>query len=146
MSLNNLNAGHGAGHGNAGCSWQAKCRGNHNQGSGNHLKAHSSQAKFQGTCEVLKGHIFNCLDHCQADCYATTLKKLSEHAGATFKNGGDMQSSIVAKAKYTIPCPTPPTAPANPNNLMAAEQLDQRLYEKRLNALIKQETILNSNI
>ena len=57
-----------------------------------------------------------------------------------------MQSSIVAKAKYTIPCPTPPTAPINANAPMAAEQLDQWLYDKRLDALIKCESILNSNI
>ena len=135
MSQNNLNAGCSGGHGNGGHGQQARHGGNHNHGSGNHPKAHSSQAKFQGACEVLKGHIFDCSDHHQADKYATTLKKLSKHIGAMFKNGGNVGASIVAKAKYAIPCLTAPTAPVNPGNPMAAEQMDQKLFNKWLDAL-----------
>ena len=69
---------------------QARHSGNHDHGSGNCPKTHSSQVKFQGACEVLKGHVFDCSDHCQADKYATTLKKLLEHVRAMFKNGGDV--------------------------------------------------------
>ena len=125
MPSNNSNPGCGGGCGNGGHGQQARCRGSCNHGTGNCLKAQSSQAKFQGTCEALKGHIFNCSDHHQADHYATTLKKLLKHVGSTFKNGGDVQSSIVAKAKHTIPCPMAPTAPANPGNPTPAEQLNQ---------------------
>ena len=94
MSSNNSNAGCSGGHGNDGHGWQAGCGGNHDCGSGNCPKAHSSQVKFQGTCEALKGHIFDCSDHHQADQYATTLKKLSKHVRAMFKNVGDVQASI----------------------------------------------------
>ena len=146
MSTSNSNPGHGRGHGNGGHGWQARCRGSCDHGCGNHLKAHSSQAKFQGTCEALKGHIFDCSDYCQADQYATTLKKLSKHVGAMFKNGGNVGASIVAEVKYAIPCTTTPTAPTNPGNLMVAEQMDQWLFDKWLDALIKHKTILNANI
>ena len=57
-----------------------------------------------------------------------------------------MQASIAAKAKYTIPQPPAPTPPQNAGAPTAAEQLDQHLFDKRLDALIKCETILDANI
>ena len=102
--------------------------------------------KFQGACEALKGHTFDCSDHHQADRYATTLKKLSEHVGATFKNGGDVRASIEVEAKFWIPLPPAPTAPNDPDHPTPEEKLDQHLHNKRLDSLIKHETILDANI
>ena len=97
-------------------------------------------------CEALKGHIFDCSSNHQAYKYATTLKKLTEHVGATFKNGGNVQASIVAETKFTVPQPPNPTAPVNAAQPTAAEQVDQCLFDKQLNALIKHESILDANI
>ena len=63
-----------------------------------------------------------------------------------FKNGGDVQASIAAEVKYTIPHPPAPTPPQNAGVPMAAEQLDQWLFDKRLSTLIKCKTILKANI
>ena len=149
MSLNNSSSSHSEECSNGGCGKQAGCRGNHDCGSSNHPMPQSGQVKFQGTCKALKRlkrQIFDCSDHHQADHYATTLKKLSEHIRAMFKNWGNVHASIVAEAKYTVPNPTPPTAPVNLNNLMEQEKMDQWLFNKQLNALIKHETMLDANI
>ena len=63
-----------------------------------------------------------------------------------FKNGGDIQASIDVEVKYTILHPPTPTAPINTNTPTAKEWLDQHLFDKRLDALIKCETILDANI
>ena len=146
MSPNNSSGGHGGGCSNGGCGKQARCGGNYDCSSSNCSRLQSGQAKFQGTCEALKGDIFDCSDHCQADHYATILKKLSEHIGTMFKNGGNVHASIVTKAKYTMPCPTPLTAPIDPNNSTEQEKIEQWLFEKRLDTLIKCKSMLNANI
>ena len=108
-------------------------------------KSSGSFKKFQGACEALKGRIFDCSDYRQADNYATTLKKLKEYVGAEFKNGGDVVSCIVAQAKVTIPAPTAPTI-VDPSKPTPTEAAELRLYDKRLDNMLKREAILDSNI
>ena len=44
------------------------------------------QPKFEGKCEALKGHIYNCSDSRQADQYTKTTKELAEYVGRDFKD------------------------------------------------------------
>ena len=50
------------------------------------------------------------------------------------------------EVKFPIPHLPAPTAPMNTNAPSAEEWLDQHLFDKRLDALIKCETILDANI
>ena len=64
-------------------------------GRGNPRKPHpgpqgTANNKFKGNCAELAGCVFDCSDYKQADTYVTTLKRISEHIGATYKHGGDI--------------------------------------------------------
>ena len=130
MSSNSSNGGCGVGHGNNGQGRQAKCGGNCSQGNTNHQKLHTQQVRFQGACDALKGHIFDCSDQHQADCYAMLLKKLTKHVSLMYKNGGDIHASIVTETKYTVPQPAALTPPVDPNQLTASKQVAQKMFDK----------------
>ena len=86
--------------------------------------------RFQGACKALKGHIFDCSDHHQADQYTISLKKLTKHVGLMYKNGRDIHTSIIAETKYTVQQLAAPTPPANPNQLTANKQVTQKMFNK----------------
>ena len=45
----------------------------------------------------------------QADKYITTIKIIAEYAGAEFKYGGDIRSSIENSKRFEIQMPTAPS-------------------------------------
>ncbi len=47
------------------------------------------KTKFDGKCEELKGHIFDCTDVRQSDQYSRTVKEIAEYVGRTYKYGAD---------------------------------------------------------
>ena len=47
------------------------------------------QPKFEGKCEELKGHIYDCSDARQADVFVKTTREVGEFMGRTFKYGND---------------------------------------------------------
>jgi hypothetical protein len=49
------------------------------------------QPKFEGKCEDLKGHIYDCSDARQSDIFVKTTKEIAEYVGRTFKKGSDRQ-------------------------------------------------------
>ena len=73
------------------------------------------------------------------------LKKLTEHIRATYKNGGNMCTSIAVEDCYRILALTAPT-PVDPNNIMAKEIVQMHIFDKKLDALIKCKELLDSNI
>jgi hypothetical protein len=52
------------------------------------------QAKFEGKCADLKGHIYNCSTSKQADQFNKTTKEILEYVGRTYTYGGDSQLAI----------------------------------------------------
>ena len=70
--------------------------------------ANAANNKFKGNCAELLGCVFDCSDYKQADTFVTTLKRISEHIGATYKHGGDIRSSIINEARAQIGIPTRP--------------------------------------
>ena len=101
--------------------------------------------KFRGNCSDLEDHIFDCSDHKQADTYVNTHKRLSEYAGATYKHGGDIRSSIIVGHKIVIPLPVlvpPPDATA----LTPAEEVQKMIFKGEIDAYIKQKGMLNDNV
>ena len=101
--------------------------------------------RFQGNCDSLSGHIFDCSDYKQADKYVTSLKRVSEHVGAEFKFGGDIQLSIVNEHLFTVPLPVAPTivGPANPTS---AEHLANMIFKGEIDQYIKRKAILIDNV
>ena len=63
--------------------------------------------KFEGKCEALKGHIYDC-DPRQADMYTKTTKEIAEYVGREYKYGSDVRLSIETMAEVTIPEPQDP--------------------------------------
>jgi hypothetical protein len=47
------------------------------------------QTKFEGKCNDLKGHIYDCSDSRQANQFTKTTKEIQEYVGRTFKGGGN---------------------------------------------------------
>ena len=136
--------------GGKGSSSKAKGNGSRHRSSCGGSRSHFASSiqgcsKFQGACEALKDYIFDCSDHRQADCYANSLKRISEYVGSEYKNGGDIQSSVINETKFTVPTPTAPTV-ADPDNPTPDEKLQLRLHEKRLDAMVKREGTLDDNI
>jgi hypothetical protein len=49
-----------------------------------------TEAGFQGRCEDLKGHIFDCVDGRQADQYAVTMKEIAAYTRTKYTYGADI--------------------------------------------------------
>ena len=50
--------------------------------------------RFEGKCEGLKGHVYDVLDHKQADAFAKTTKELAGYVGRTLKEGDDVRLAV----------------------------------------------------
>ena len=70
------------------------------------------QTKFEGKCDELKGHIYDCSDSRQADMYAKTMKEIAEYVGHTYKYGSDASLAIKNLQPQAIPMPADPPTPA----------------------------------
>ena len=52
------------------------------------------QAKFEGKCEDLKGHIYDCADARQSDMFIKTTREIAEFVGRTYKYGSDARLAV----------------------------------------------------
>ena len=50
---------------------------------GNQKNAVPRQPKFEGKCDKLKGHVYDCSDARQADLFIKTTKEVAEFVGRT---------------------------------------------------------------
>ena len=98
----------------------------------------TSQTRFEGRCNDLKGFIYDCADVRQADQYARTTKEIGEYIGRTFKFGMDARLSIENMEAVTIEVPSdPPTE---------ASRTEIRIWEKKVDDYVNRETILKENL
>ena len=58
------------------------------------------QPKFEGKCDELKGHIFDCSDVRQADLFAKSCKEIAKHVGRNYKYGGDARLKTLPALSY----------------------------------------------
>jgi hypothetical protein len=58
------------------------------------------QPKFEGKCDELKGHIYDCSDARQSDQFTKTSKEIAEYAGRTYKHGGHSLGRRESRAAY----------------------------------------------
>ena len=47
--------------------------------------------KFKGNTPELNGLVFDCSDNKQADRYVTAMKRIADHIGTNYHNGGDIR-------------------------------------------------------
>eukprot|EP00978_Attheya_sp_CCMP212_P029308 scaffold103639_cov67-Attheya_sp.AAC.7 len=59
------------------------------------------QPKFEGKCEYLSGHIYDCSDSRQSDVYVKTTNEIAEYVGTNFTYGND--TKIAVKQLTSIP-------------------------------------------
>ena len=62
--------------------------------SGTTTTATPRHPKFEGKCDDLKGHVYDCSDSRQADQFARTTKEIAEYVGRTYKYGGDTRLAV----------------------------------------------------
>jgi hypothetical protein len=98
----------------------------------------SKQTKFDGKCEELKGHIFDCTDVRQSDQYSRTVKEIAEYVGRTYKYGADARMAVEQLARPTIEVPNDPPDDATKTQL--------RIWEKKIDEFVKRETYLDENL
>jgi len=71
------------------------------------------QPKFEGKCDGLKGHIYDCSDARQSDLYTKTTKEIAEYVGRTFTHyGGDVRLAVENLEVPTFVEPTDPPVEA----------------------------------
>lgn len=96
------------------------------------------QAKFEGECDDLKGHIYDCSDARQSDIYVKTNKAIAGHVGRTYKYSGDIRSVV---DNLTLPTFTEPTDPP-----ADATRTGVRIWEKQVDEYVRRDTELRENI
>ncbi len=99
----------------------------------------SQELKFEGRCEDLRGHIYDCVVGGQmADQYALTTKEVAEYVGSKYEYGGDIRGAIEKGELPTIAKPRdPPTK---------TTKTDQRIWEKQVDQYVKRSGILEENV
>jgi hypothetical protein len=63
----------------------------HYRGSNRPGVKDETNISFQGRCEDLKGHIFDCVDGRHADQYAVTMKEIAPYIGTKYTYGADIR-------------------------------------------------------
>ena len=88
------------------------------------------KVQFDGKCEELKGHIFDCTDVRQSDQYSRTVKEIAEYVGRTYKYGADARMAVEQLARPTLEAPSDP-----PNS---ATKIELRIiWEKKVDKFVK---------
>ena len=64
--------------------------------------------KFEGSCDELKGAIYDCSGYNQSDLFTKTSEKLSIYVGRTYKDGGTMSRAVETLVDPVIIEPPPP--------------------------------------
>jgi hypothetical protein len=94
--------------------------------------------KFEGKCDDLKGHIYDCSDARQSDQFMKTTREIAEYVGRTYKYGGDARLAVETLGMPAI------TMPADP--AVGATRGEERLWEKSIDEHVKRLTHLGENM
>ena len=127
-----------------------------NNGTSQGSKTRLSSTTFYGGCSELKGKIYDCSTHKEADKYITTTKAIAEYAGRSFTNGGDIRASILNESLFIIPMPKDPadnyTDITDANGVVTTNAraqvtyVENKMFELALGAHMKRTTMLEANI
>jgi hypothetical protein len=89
--------------------------------------------KFEGKCNDLKAHIYDCTSIRQADHYTKITKDIAEYIGRTFKFGMDTRLLIENMEIIDIQVPNDPHTEAT--------RTEVRIWEKKVDGYVKRCTI-----
>ena len=101
------------------------------------------QPKFEGACDDLKGHIFDCSGYEQSDVFVKTLEQITIYVGRTYSNGGVLSNAIEAMSQPTVKMPDPPTNYGDPSKVDHAEKF---VWEQKIKEALRTQDILAKNI
>jgi len=96
------------------------------------------QAKFEGKCDALKGHIYDYSDARQADLFTKTTKEIAEFVGRTYKYGSDTRLAVEGLALPTLTMPTDPDASASKTEL--------KIWDENVKEFVKRSNYLSENV
>jgi hypothetical protein len=86
---------------------------------------------FQGGCDELVGHVFDCAVGKQADRYTVTMKEIVEYIGINFTYGSDIRWRLEHEEELMVPKPI--SLDTN------ADAIDKRIWEKEIDEYIKRK-------
>ena len=93
--------------------------------------------KFKGNTPELDGFVFDCSDNKQADRYVTAMKRIAEHIGTNYHNGGDIRSNIEQGRSFNI---SKPIDHSTTNN-----EVDKMILTKKVNSHVRRDSIIDEN-
>eukprot|EP00978_Attheya_sp_CCMP212_P037164 scaffold173586_cov64-Attheya_sp.AAC.2 len=96
------------------------------------------QPKFEGRCEEIKSHIYDCSDIRQSDIFIKTTKEVAGYMGRSYKYGAD---AGLAVENMSLPTLAPPSDPA-----AGASATVTRIWEKEVDEYVKQKSYLKQNM
>ena len=105
---------------------------------GYHKHVVPRQLKFEGKCDDLKGHRYDCSDARQSDMFMKTTKEIGEYVGRTYNYGGDIQLVV---ENLEIPVMAESNDP--PEN---APRTQERIWEKQVDEFVKLCRYLAENV
>ena len=96
-------------------------------------------SRFEGRCEELKGHVYDYANPRQAaNQYTKTTREICEYVGRMYKYGADAKMALEG---LQVPMFTQPEDPPEDATRTAI-----RMWEKRIDELVKKETVLEENL
>jgi hypothetical protein len=124
---------------------QGRGRGGRGRRSPTRSSTRTPSETFKGNEEKLAEYIFDCSDYRQADTFVNTHNRIADYVGAEYREGGDIRSSIIHKAKIQIPIPINPTV-VDPKVPTPDEIVARMIFKGELGTFIKRKSYLNQNI
>jgi hypothetical protein len=94
--------------------------------------------RFEGRCDKLKGHIYNCSDSQQTDRYTKTTGEIAEYIGRTYQHGADIpwrrhpRSNRAHRSAHDLDTTRRPTYWCFPNHREAMGAQVPRILEERV--------------
>ena len=95
--------------------------------------------KFKGNSTDLEGYTFDCSGYKQAENYVSTIKRITEYAGAEYNHGCDIRSTLYNEVRIKIPQPVTPVA--DPMSL-----LESRIFNKEIDIYTKRISTMYDNV
>ena len=96
------------------------------------------QTRFEGRCEALQGHVYECTNFKQSDQFAKTTKEIADYVGKTYKYGGTMRNAVLSLAHPTVEEPMEPKDESS--------RLQMRKWEKEVDEYVKKSYWIKEHV
>jgi hypothetical protein len=103
----------------------------YNRGTAIVTSTTKAEPTFQGRCDDLRGHVFDCAVRKEADRYTITMKEMAEYVGSNFTYGAEIRWSLEHEEEFVVPKPITLDT--------TADAIDKRIWEKESDEYIKRK-------